>query len=164
VAQEKSSALQVAIANGNMTYFTGKPCCHGHISPRLTSTHTCIQCSREIHYPKDRDSYRTGNTLEKQFKSRRQSAIRNKIPFTIKFEDIDQPEYCPVLGTKLNYEWSGEGMRDNNKATLDKVNPELGYVPGNVYVISWRANKLKSDMTLVELEKIMNYIKEKANE
>ncbi len=63
----------------------------------------------------------------------------------------------------MNYNWSGEHLRDDAKATIDKVIPELGYVPGNVYVISWRANKLKSNMNLTELQQIMNYIKEKTN-
>ena len=50
-----------------------------------------------------------------------------------------------------------------NKATLDKLVPELGYVPGNVFIISWRANKLKSNMTIDELEKILNYMKRNKN-
>jgi hypothetical protein len=90
-------------------------------------------------------------------------AKRNNIPFSIKFESIEQPKFCPVLGIELNYNWSGEHLRDDAKATIDKVIPELGYVPGNVYVISWRANKLKSNMNLTELQQIMNYIKEKTN-
>jgi len=106
-------------------------------------------------------NYRTDNTLKRQFNTRRQSALRNSILFTIKFENIEQPEYCPVLGIKLNYGWSGEGCRDDAKATIDKLIPELGYVPGNVFVISWRANKLKSNMTIVELEKILKYMKER---
>ena len=32
---------------GENTYFTGKPCKHGHISPRYTGSHGCIQCQRE---------------------------------------------------------------------------------------------------------------------
>jgi hypothetical protein len=163
MAQHRSNDRDIALANGKKTYLSGKPCPRGHLTERLVSNYVCIQCCDEVHYPKDRDRYRTGNTLKKQFSSRKQSAIRNGIPFTIKFEDIEQPEYCPILGLKLNYEWSGKGIRDNSKATLDKVVPELGYIPGNVYVISWRANKLKCDMTLVELKKIMNYIKEKTN-
>jgi hypothetical protein len=82
-------------------------------------------------------------------------------PLVIKFEDVEQPEYCPVLGIKLNYGWSGEGLRDDAKATIDKLVPELGYVPGNVFVISWRANKLKNDMTIIELENILRYMKER---
>ena len=152
-----------AIAKGELTYFTGKSCKHGHISPRQTSNSICIQCGKEIYMPKDRENYRHKDTFYRQFLTRKQVAIRNNIPFTIEFSQIEQPTHCPILGSVLNYGWSGEGRRDNNKATIDKVIPKLGYVPGNVYVISWRANKLKSDMSLEELEKIMKYIKEKTN-
>jgi len=159
MANKKCDALSIAKEQGDMFYTTGKPCKRGHISPRLVSTHGCVQCNTEVYYPKDRDNYRYGNTFYRQFMSRKQKAIKSGIPFTIEFSDIHQPEFCPVFGVKLNYGWSGDSMRDNNKATLDKVVPSLGYIPGNVFVISWRANKLKSDMNVEELEKIMNYIR-----
>ena len=28
------------------TYFTGKPCIHGHIAPRFSSTRICTECNR----------------------------------------------------------------------------------------------------------------------
>jgi hypothetical protein len=156
-----TSIRDIAKLNGNLTYFTGKPCKRGHLSERRVSNYICIKCAKDIYTIADRENYRTGNTLKRQFNTRKQSALRNNILFTIKFEDIEQPEYCPVLGIKLNYGWSGEGIRDDAKATIDKLVPELGYVPGNVFVISWRANKLKSDMTIVELENILRYMKER---
>jgi len=155
-----------ALKQGLQTYFTGKPCKRGHISERFTTTWTCVSCSRLNLYQSDRDRYRSlENTLEVQFRQRKNSAVKKGIPFTIKFEDLAQPEFCPILGLKLNYGWGGSSgnSRDPNKATIDKVVPELGYVLGNVFVISWRANKLKSDMTIYELEKILKYIKEAIN-
>jgi len=162
----RSSVRDDAMAAGKDTYFTGKPCKRGHISERFVSNHTCVECSRGDHYQSDRDRYRAmDNTMPHQFRQRKNQALKKGIPFTIELDELDQPEYCPILGIKLNYAWGGKNgkLRDPAKATVDKVIPELGYVPGNVYVISWRANKLKSDMTLDELEKIMNYIKEKIN-
>ena len=156
-----TSIRDIAKLNGDLTYFTGKPCKRGHLSDRRVSNYICIQCAKDIYTVADRENYRTDNTLQRQFNTRRQSALRNDILFTIKFEDIEQPEYCPVLGIKLTYGWSGEGLRDDAKATIDKLVPALGYVPGNVFVISWRANKLKNDMTVVELENILRYMKER---
>lgn len=149
-----------AKALGQQKYFTGKTCVHGHTSPRWTSNWQCIECCETIHKETDRNNYRYGNTFERQYGNRRQVAKRRGIPFTVKFDEIEQPTHCPIFGVELNYGWSGPNRRDPNKATFDKLIPELGYVPGNVFVISWRANKLKSDMSLVELEKIMKYIKE----
>lgn len=157
-------ALKEARELGNKTYFTGKPCKRGHISERLVSSRGCVVCAKEIHYPKSRDSYRNPeNTFKKQFYSRKQVANRLGIPFTIEFEDLDQPTFCPILGVRLNYGCStgqdGNQSRDPNKASIDKLDPLLGYIPGNVYVISRRANKLKSDMSVEELEKILDYMK-----
>jgi len=155
--------LQEAKKNNELTYFTGLPCKNGHVSLRRTSNGLCIQCGKEIHGPNDRNNYRYKNTFARQFAARKQNAIRNGIPFTIELFEIEQPKFCPIFGLELNYGWSGERCRDDAKATFDKVIPSLGYVPGNVFVISWRANKLKNDMSLDELEKIMKYIKEKTN-
>jgi hypothetical protein len=153
-----------AILLGKSTYFTGKPCKRGHISERRVSTWSCVQCCKEIHHIKDREDYRNPeNTFFRQFHHRRQVAEKEGIPFTITFDDLEKPEFCPILGVKLNYGCStgvnGKQTRDPNKASIDKLIPELGYVPGNVFIISWRANKLKSDMTINELEKILDYMK-----
>lgn len=160
----KSTEREVAKANGSQTYFTGNACKRGHIAERFVSTYTCVECSRTDLYHNDRDKYRAmENTMPHQFRQRRNQAIKKGIPFTIELSDIEQPEFCPVLGIKLNYSWGGLSghLKDPSKATLDKLIPELGYVPGNVFVISWRANKLKSDMTVMELEKILKYMKER---
>lgn len=164
MSREFCQARNEAIEKGLQTYFTGKPCKRGHIAKRFVSSYQCVECSRTVLYQTDRERYRnSSNTLEAQLRARKNSAKKLGIPFDITINDIEQPEYCPVLGIKLNYSWGGKNgyLRDPSKATIDKIVPELGYVPGNVFVISWRANKLKSDMTLHELECIIKYIKER---
>lgn len=75
--------------------------------------------------------------------------------FTIKFSDLDWPVCCPVLGVPLDYsEKAGP-----NHWSLDRFDPSKGYIPGNVYVISHRANSIKSNATAEELEKVLNWIK-----
>lgn len=51
----------------------------------------------------------------------------------------------------------GGGGR-HNSPSLDRRDPSLGYVKGNVGVISDRANLLKSNMTLEELKKLVSYM------
>lgn len=78
---------------------------------------------------------------------------------TIKANDLMWPEFCPVLGLKLDYE-TPPGKRDaRNPAlpTLDRWDNSRGYVPGNVFVISFRANSLKNDATADELEAVARY-------
>jgi hypothetical protein len=86
----------------------------------------------------------------------RERARKNKLPFTIEPSDIVIPEVCPVLGIKLLP--CGKRL-DDCSPTLDKINNELGYIKGNVSVISWKANRLKSDGTAEDHERIANYIK-----
>jgi len=44
--------------------------------------------------------------------------------------------------------------------SIDRVDNSKGYVPGNVRIISWRANRLKNDATVEEMELIIKYMKE----
>jgi hypothetical protein len=86
----------------------------------------------------------------------KQRAKRLGVEFDITVDQIDKPEFCPILGYKLVY---GENTKiANDSATLDRWNNSVGYVPGNVYVISQRANQLKSDMTFSEAEALLQYM------
>lgn len=91
----------------------------------------------------------------------KQRAIKEGYPCTIEVEDIVVPKYCPVLGTELKV---AKGFNDDNSPSLDKYDPSLGYVPGNITVISYRANRFKSDATTEELEKLLKWRKEYENE
>lgn len=73
-------------------------------------------------------------------------------PFTITKDDITIPETCPVFGTKLIV---GTALFGPDSPSLDRIRPTEGYVPGNVWVISHRANMIKSDATLAELEQLV---------
>lgn len=75
--------------------------------------------------------------------------------FALRAEDIVVPEFCPVLGIRLAV---GAGVFVDSSPSLDRIRPELGYVPGNVRVISWRANRIKNDASLNELLLIARYI------
>lgn len=44
--------------------------------------------------------------------------------------------------------------------SLDRLVPALGYVRGNVRVISHRANRLKGDALIEEIEAVLHYMKE----
>ena len=98
---------------------------------------------------------------KKMLYSARKRAHLRGIPFNITEADIVIPATCPVLGIPLSRVVDGgPGVGPQpSSPTLDRIIPELGYVPGNVAVISWRANKLKSDATLAELEAVTAWVK-----
>lgn len=75
----------------------------------------------------------------------------NDIPCTIGLEDIVIPQVCPVLGIPL---FMGTSKDHRNAPSVDRIIPALGYVPGNVRVISHRANNLRSNGTAAELKKV----------
>lgn len=75
-------------------------------------------------------------------------------PFSLTKNDIVIPSHCPILGIPLQH---GSRGGNDNSPSLDKVRPSEGYVPGNVIVISQRANRLKSDATLKELRDIASF-------
>ena len=67
-----------------------------------------------------------------------------KWEFTITEQDIVVPEFCPVFGMRLEF---GRMPDRENSPSLDRIDSTKGYIPGNVAVISWAANKLKSNGT-----------------
>lgn len=66
------------------------------------------------------------------------------------------PTHCPILGLPL-YVMKGTKGGGPNSPSLDKIEPSRGYVPGNVIVISNRANRLKSDASVEELRAIASF-------
>lgn len=90
--------------------------------------------------------------------SLRRRALRRGIECTITTKDIVVPAVCPVLGIQLVV---GVRTRSNSSPSVDRFDNSKGYVPGNIRVISNRANLLKSDATVAELRKIIDYMEGK---
>jgi hypothetical protein len=84
-------------------------------------------------------------------------AKKEGIPFNLKISDLVIPEVCPVLGIKL-VAYNGENRKRNDRPTLDRMVPSLGYVKSNVRVISFRANRVKNNCTLDELRAVIRYM------
>lgn len=53
----------------------------------------------------------------------------------------------------------GDGIATDNSPSIDEIIPGKGYVRGNIMIISWKANRLKNNARLEDLEKIVNYIR-----
>ncbi len=85
----------------------------------------------------------------------RSSAKQRGFEFTITEKDLTWPTHCPILGIELAY--TGKGERRDNYPSLDRFDNAKGYIPGNVHVISWRANRIKWDCTPAELRAVADY-------
>ena len=89
-------------------------------------------------------------------------AKKNNISFDLTIEDIVIPDLCPVLKIpfrKLSLEDTPRKGYHPNAPSLDRIIPALGYTKGNVRVISARANLLKNDATISELELVLEDLK-----
>lgn len=88
---------------------------------------------------------------------------RAREPVAVTAQDIlavwPADDRCPVFNEPFFY-----GLRPNGKPThyapsLDRIDSAKGYVVGNIAVVSWRANKVKSDATADELEAVARWIR-----
>jgi hypothetical protein len=81
------------------------------------------------------------------------------LPATVRVADLAWPEKCPVLGLMLDYGSPNEkrDVKNPGLPSLDRWDNAKGYVPGNVFVISVRANTLKSNATADELDAVAWY-------
>lgn len=117
-------------------------------------TYRCRACDRAYEKTRNRDQRGVYARLSVQgtlFRSAKARAKRKGLAFTLRQADIVVPLACPVLGILLQ-----RGTRQNRGSapSLDRINPREGYVPGNVVVVSWRANNLKRDALPSELRKV----------
>ena len=96
-------------------------------------------------------------TKEKEIWENAKRRSKDKgLPFNLDVSDIVIPDICPVLGIPIKPN-TGNNFMNDNSPTLDKFIPAKGYVKGNVHVISWRANNLKSDGSPAEWIKIAKW-------
>lgn len=87
--------------------------------------------------------------------ARRRARLKD-IPFSITADDFEIPEFCPILGIKLVVT-TGRGAGPDS-ASLDRIDLSFGYVPGNIQVISMRANRMKSDASADDLRRFAAWI------
>lgn len=66
---------------------------------------------------------------------------------------------CPVFGVPFAYGRRVDREAHPNSPSLDRIDPIKGYVVGNIAVISWRANAVKRDATIKELEAVAAWLK-----
>jgi hypothetical protein len=96
------------------------------------------------------------NRLNLMLTSAKSRCKKNNVEFSIAKDDVARRETCPISGVILNFR---ANKISDDSPTLDRIDPSKGYVPGNVWVISYRANRIKSNATSEELFKIAAAVK-----
>lgn len=117
--------------------------------------------SASAYYKQNRESVlekmrlrRRKDARVQMFKSARARATATGCPFGITLDDIQIPDKCPVLGIPLSV---GESGCHAGSPSLDRIAPAKGYVPGNIVVVSFRANTIKSDASIEELKRVVSF-------
>lgn len=89
------------------------------------------------------------------WRNAKQRARVKNVPFAITLADIVIPSLCPVLGIPI---FRGLEVSSDNSPSLDRIIPEIGYVPGNVLVMSFKANRIKAHASIEELKLVLEFL------
>ena len=121
----------------------------------LGRSSACKQCNAII-----KKQYQVMNPVMYQtnamINNARQRAQTKNLQFDIDHDYIRSivPVVCPIFGIPL--EWSGRRGNKSlplpNSPSLDRIDPTKGYTKDNVWIISYRANTIKSNASHEELK------------
>ena len=138
--------------SGNNLYWKCKCDCGNFVEVRsshLLEGQKSCGCDPGGNY---RHGFASGKNLSREYKmfsTAKRNAKNLKREFSITIFDINIPEFCPLLGIKLDKD--GEKNADN-LPSLDRIDNNLGYTKNNIWVISWKANRLKRDYSLNDIK------------
>lgn len=181
------ASRDAALAQGSSIYMGGA-CPKNHTSYRKTVNGACAQCaSEQSNASKQRYAAspartavnKTWNSSDKaksakqRWKDRdpkwawvvstvggaRRRAKYAGLPFALTNQYVYDmlPDVCPALGVPLVFAGTG-GVALPGSASIDKIRPELGYVPGNIAILSYRANVIKSDASAAEILRVAEWL------
>ena len=128
-------------ASKNGLHTICKECRVGHVRLHYANTVVNRQASRQ-------------EWILKRTRDAKRRAVGKGLDFDLDFSLIDQPDFCPIFGVELSYETNTGNGKQDNAASLDRIDSLKGYTNDNVRVISWKANRLKSNSTPEEIIKL----------
>lgn len=105
---------------------------------------SCLEVTRNRLKAARRDPERWPRSVLRHIRSK---CKREGIPYNLTPADVRPPTHCPVLGMPLTFGQLGGAAA----ASVDRLRPDLGYVRGNVRVISRLANAVKSNATTAQV-------------
>jgi hypothetical protein len=100
--------------------------------------------------------YRRANPAREMIKRAKQRALDKGFEFALTPEQLEPlPTHCPVFGFLLTL---GNGQQNISAYSLDRIDNSKGYVPGNVVVMSYLANRLKNDGTAAQHARLARWM------
>lgn len=182
---EYPTSRAAAKAAGSKVYWPGTTCPKGHTGLYYVAGGSCAQCKaaysktrvrtvdpvkNAVYQAKWNESTK-GYRAKMRWKERdpknawacsaaggaRARAKKFGVPCDVDKEYIRSilTDTCPVFG--VAFVWYGNKLNAFSPS-LDRIRPGLGYVRGNVVVISQRANAIKSDASAEEIAKVLAWL------
>lgn len=95
------------------------------------------------------------NSIKRMLNSSKQRSKAKSLEHNITFKDLYVlwEDNCPVFGVAY-----GSGSNIDYSRSLDRIDSSKGYTKDNIHIISWRANRIKSDSTFKELTQLTEFI------
>lgn len=119
----------------------------------------CKLCKRTYSTNHNRDRRHSDPAYRLWFSTRVTSNTKG-LEHSILVEDVKSvfTEICPYLNIALNYDRHERGKVPRDAATVDRIDPTKGYIPGNIQILSFAANRMKSNFPIPELIEIAKRI------
>lgn len=131
--------------------------------------HTCIDCQKarwekdvsrqqevKARFQERKMLYNDNHINKYLWFEARKRAKEKGLEFTIEPRHIIVPDICPISLVAME---RNRGKLGPNSYSLDRIDSSKGYIPGNVAVISFKANQIKNNFSLEELERLLIYMK-----
>lgn len=105
-------------------------------------------------YQKSLEEINKNKVITRLLTGAKKRAKDKNMDFNIDKEDINIPDRCPILDLPFEYNTGTVGPMS---PSLDRIDSTLGYIKGNVKVISHRANTIKNNLALEDLVALGKY-------
>lgn len=114
----------------------------------------CKSCRKEVAASKYKE-----NPFKTMIRSKRSECKKKGLEFNLTEEYLKKlwTGVCPVFNVPITI--GNSGMGSHMSGHLDRLDPDKGYIKGNVMFITGRANRIKYNATIEELQLIVDYMK-----
>jgi hypothetical protein len=111
---------------------------------RSGTTKSCGCYQQECRVSSNRTHGMSGSKEFELLHAAKHRSKKKGLDFNLELSDIIIPEKCPYFDIVLK---NGSLSNKDNSPSIDRIDSSLGYVKGNIEIISWRANQIKSNGT-----------------
>lgn len=114
--------------------------------------------SQKEYYKLNKEKYKQSGLKHHIIHNVKKYITDDSIDFNILPEDIDIPEYCPILNIRINTEYTGQSGPKDNSPSIMLLDESKGYVKDNIMMVSYKANKIRKRFNPDDIRSVLDYI------